>query len=96
MTHAIAAFGALAQDTRLAAFRRLVHAGPDGLAAGDLARALAVPPPTLSFHLRQLLGAGLVTVRRDGRSWIYQPDFERVEGVLAWLMENCCSDGGCS
>lgn len=91
---AITALSALAQDTRLAAFRRLVQAGPDGLAAGDLARALDVAPATLSFHLKELAHAGLVASRRDGRSIIYAPNFAGMNALVAYLMENCCA-GAC-
>lgn len=82
--------GALAHDTRLAIFRLLVAAGPDGLAAGDVARRLDVPPPTLSFHLRDLADAGLVTLRREGRSHFYAADFETMNALMAYLTDNCC------
>jgi transcriptional regulator, ArsR family len=97
MDQAITALAALAQDKRLAAFRRLVVAGPAGLAAGDLARALDVAPPTLSFHLKALAHAGLVQSRQDGRLVIYRAAFERMNALLAYLTENCCaeSSGDC-
>jgi DNA-binding transcriptional ArsR family regulator len=82
--------GALAHDTRLAVFRLLVEAGPDGLAAGDIARRLDVPPPTLSFHLRDLADAGLAVLRRDGRSHFYAADFEAMNALMAYLTANCC------
>lgn len=91
VSQAVRALGALAQGTRLLAFRRLVRAGPDGIAAGDLARHLEVPPPTLTFHLKQLLDAGLVTVERRGRFQVYAADFRSMDRLLTYLTENCCS-----
>jgi DNA-binding transcriptional ArsR family regulator len=82
--------GALAQETRLRAFRLLVEAGPHGLAAGDIATRLDVPPPTLSFHLRSLLHAGLVHARREGRSLRYAADFDAMGELVRYLTENCC------
>jgi DNA-binding transcriptional ArsR family regulator len=82
---------ALAQETRLEALRKLVEAGPEGLAAGEIARRLDVPAPTLSFHLKAMLHAGLVTARRAGRSLIYAADFETLRGVVGFLTENCCA-----
>lgn len=87
---AIDALGALAQITRLGAFRALVAAGPDGVAAGELARALDVPPPTLSFHLRDLENAGLIASTREGRSIRYTADFEAMNSLVGFLTENCC------
>jgi len=89
----IAALAALAQETRLDVFRLLVQAGPEGLAAGEVAEALDLPPATLSFHLKELRSAGLVTVERQGRSRIYAPDFAAMAALVAFLGENCC-DGG--
>jgi DNA-binding transcriptional ArsR family regulator len=83
---------ALAQETRLDVFRLLVRAGPEGLAAGEIARRLDVPAPTLSFHLRALQQAGLVRSERDGRSLVYAADFGALEGVLAFLTEQCCAE----
>ncbi len=88
--HAVTALGALAQETRLRIFRLLVEAGPEGMAAGVLAEALRVPPPTLSFHLTHMRHAGLIEARRDSRSLIYAADFERMNGLIAYLTENCC------
>lgn len=82
--------GALAQESRLDAFRALVRAGPAGLAAGEIARQLEIPPPTLSFHLRAMLHAGLVRSRRDGRSLLYAANFDVLARVLRYLTENCC------
>ena len=90
MTGAIEGFAALAQETRLAAFRLLVEAGPAGLPAGDVARALSVPHNTLSSHLAQLVRAGLVTSRRDGRQVIFAADFDGMRGLIAYLIEDCC------
>ena len=87
---ALAVLAALAQETRLRAFRILVAAGPTGLAAGDLAARLDVPPPTLSFHLRDLCAAGLTLATREGRSIRYAADFDTMGGLMAFLTENCC------
>ena len=91
----IRALGALAQEHRLAAFRLLVQAGPDGLAAGALAEALAIPASSLSFHLAQLSHAGLVSQRRVSRSIIYAADFAAMNGLLSYLTENCCQGEAC-
>jgi len=88
---AVAALGALAQDTRLAIFRALVQAGPEGLAAGAIAEQLDLPAPTLSFHLAQLKHAGLATFRRESRSLIYAAEYGTMTALLAFLTENCCS-----
>ena len=87
---ALAALAALAQDTRLAVFRYLVTAGPDGASAGDIAQAVKVAAPTLSFHLKELEQARLVTSQRQSRSIIYAADYERMRSLLAFLMEDCC------
>lgn len=81
---------ALAQETRLEVFRLLVEAGPDGLAAGEIGRELEIPAPTLSFHLKALLHAGLVDSERIGRSLVYRADFQRMNEVLGFLTDNCC------
>jgi len=88
--YAIRALAALAQESRLEAFRRLVRAGPEGLAAGAIARALGVPHNTMSAHLAILANAGLVASRRRGRSILYAVDLGAVRGLLAFLMEDCC------
>ena len=90
-TEIIAALAALAQDNRLDVFRLLVQAGPDGLAAGAVAEKLSLAPNTLSFHFDRLKQAGLVSCTRDGRSLIYAARFETMNGLLAYLTENCCS-----
>ena len=87
---AVAALAALAQDNRLDVFRLLVQAGPEGLAAGTVAERLSLAPNTLSFHFDRLLQAGLVTVRREGRSLIYAARFETMNDLLGYLTENCC------
>lgn len=87
---AIAALGALAQESRLDVFRLLVQAGPDGLPAGQIAERLNLPSATLSFHLNQLKHAGLVTFRRESRSLIYVAEYAAMNDLLAYLTENCC------
>jgi len=87
---AITALAALAQENRLDVFRLLVQAGLDGLPAGEVARLLAIAPNTLTFHLDRLRQAGLISVRRDGRSMIYTARYETMRGLLAYLSENCC------
>lgn len=89
------ALGALAQEHRLAAYRLLVQAGPDGLAAGALADALGLPPSSMSFHLAQLGHAGLIHQRREGRSIIYSADFAAMTGLIGYLTDNCCAGEGC-
>jgi DNA-binding transcriptional ArsR family regulator len=90
---AVMALGALAQETRLQAFRLLVQAGPEGRSAGALAEVLGVPPTTLSFHLSQLLRANLATQRRLGRQQFYAADYATMNGLLEFLTENCCGRG---
>jgi ArsR family transcriptional regulator, arsenate/arsenite/antimonite-responsive transcriptional repressor len=87
---AVAALAALAQDSRLDVFRLLVQAGPDGLPAGQVAAKLKLAPNTLTFHFDRLRDAGLVTVRRDGRSMIYATRFETMNALVQFLTENCC------
>jgi len=87
---AVAALAALAQDSRLDVFRLLVEAGPDGMPAGEVASALKLAPNTLTFHFDRLRVAGLVTVRRDGRSMIYAAQFETMNALLRYLTDNCC------
>jgi len=91
----IVALSALAQESRLRVFRLLVTAGPAGLPAGQIAEELAIPTNTLSFHLSHLKNAGLVTVRREGRSLIYSAEFVQARAVVAYLNENCCSRAPC-
>jgi DNA-binding transcriptional ArsR family regulator len=87
---AVLALGALAQEHRLGVFRMLVRAGPDGMTAGEIADALGVPPSSLSFHLAHLSRAGLVDQRRTGRSLNYAANFHSMNGLLAYLVEDCC------
>ncbi len=87
---AVAALAALAQENRLEIFRLLVQAGPQGMAAGQVAERLGLAPNTLTFHFDRLRFAGLVTVRRDGRSMIYAARFEAMSGLVSFLTENCC------
>lgn len=86
----VRALGALAQESRLRAFRLLVNSGPDGLAAGEIARRLQIPHNTLSSHLAILVNAGLVASRRESRSIIYRVNFDGTRELLAFLMEDCC------
>ena len=90
-TVAIEAFGALAQATRLDVFRRLVRAGPEGLPAGAVARALEIPANTLSSHLAILQRAGLVASRRKGRLVYYAAAFARVRDLIGFLIDDCCA-----
>ncbi len=92
---ALAALTALAQETRLDVFRMLVESGSTGLAAGELAEALDLPGPSLSFHLKELRQAGLIHCERDGRSRIYTPDFGAARALVGFLTENCCR-GACA
>lgn len=86
---------ALAQATRLEAFRQLVQAGPDGLAAGDLAARLDITPPALSFHLRGLAHAGLIHARQQGRFIYYSADYDAMQSLVGFLTENCCGGAAC-
>ena len=88
---AIAALSALASEARLAAFRLLVKRGPQGYTPSELTDRLGVPAPTLSFHLKELVQAGLIVSRREGRNLYYSPDLERMSALVAFLTENCCS-----
>jgi DNA-binding transcriptional ArsR family regulator len=90
-TSASGALSALAHPGRLEVFRLLVRAGPDGVAAGEIARATGALPNTLSANLNVLAGAGLVTSRREGRSIIYSAAYDRMRELLAFLMEDCCA-----
>lgn len=81
---------ALAQESRLLVFHRLVEAGPEGLAAGEISEELDIPAPTLSFHLKDLRQAELVSSTREGRSIIYTANYQSINEVIAYLKENCC------
>jgi ArsR family transcriptional regulator len=87
---AVTALAALAQDNRLDVYRLLVQAGPEGMPAGAVAEALDLAPNTLTFHFDRLRVAGLVSVRREGRSMIYAARYEAMNGLIAFLTENCC------
>lgn len=87
---AVEALSALAHGSRLAVFRLLVRAGPDGLAAGEIAREIGARPNTLSSHLAILGHAGLVGSRREGRSIIYSADYTAMRALLGFLMDDCC------
>jgi len=95
-TDAVVALAALAQDNRLDVFRLLVQAGPEGMPAGAVADALDLAPNTLTFHFDRLRTAGLVTVRREGRSMIYAAQFEQMNALLGFLTENCCGGAPCA
>ncbi len=90
---AISALSALAHETRLDVFRALVRAGGEGRVPGDLAEALEIPAATLSFHLKELKNARLVSAERQGRSLVYRAAFPEMGALLAYLTENCCQDG---
>jgi DNA-binding transcriptional ArsR family regulator len=93
---AIVALTAIAHDSRLAVFRLLVQAGPKGMAARRIADTLGIPPSSLSFHLKELSHAGMVTPHPIGRSIIYSANFERMNALLGYLTENCCGGNPCS
>jgi ArsR family transcriptional regulator, arsenate/arsenite/antimonite-responsive transcriptional repressor len=95
-TDAVKSLSALAQDHRLAAFRLLVQAGTDGMAAGALAGALGVPNSSLSFHLAQLNHAGLILQERRSRSLIYTANYGAMQDLLGFLTENCCGGIVCA
>jgi DNA-binding transcriptional ArsR family regulator len=87
---AVAGLAALAQENRLDVFRLLVQAGPDGMPAGEIADRLGIAPNTLTFHFDRLRMAGLVSVRREGRSMIYAARYETMNALLSYLTDNCC------
>jgi ArsR family transcriptional regulator len=93
---AVDALGALAQEHRLALFRLLVQAGPEGMAAGAIAGALGVPNSSLSFHLAQLKRAGLARQERRHRSIVYFADYDAMNALLGFLTENCCAGASCA
>ncbi|WP_027794547.1 ArsR/SmtB family transcription factor [Paraburkholderia acidipaludis] len=91
----VRALAALAHEVRLRVFRMLVVAGPAGLTPGAIATQLDLPNATLSFHLKELMHAGLVTQERDGRSLIYRAAYGQMNAVLGFLTENCCQGQAC-
>lgn len=91
----IKALASLAQETRLTAFRALVEAGAEGVSAGTLATRLGVPNATLSFHLKELANAGLIVARQESRHIFYSANYEAMNGLLAYLTENCCGGKAC-
>jgi ArsR family transcriptional regulator, arsenate/arsenite/antimonite-responsive transcriptional repressor len=92
---AVASLAALAQGMRLRVFRALVGAGPQGMTPGALCALLDVPASTLSFHLKELMNAGLASQQRDGRNLIYRPSIEQMNDLLAYLTAHCCLGAGC-
>ncbi|ASU39440.1 transcriptional regulator [Herbaspirillum sp. meg3] len=92
----IAALAALAQESRLAVFRLLVQAGPEGMAASKIAEQISVTPSALSFHMKELSHAELVTSRHEGRFVIYSANFNTMNGLIGFLTENCCGGNVCS
>jgi DNA-binding transcriptional ArsR family regulator len=93
---AVLALSALAQESRLAVFRLLVQAGAEGLPAGQIAEQTGIAPSSLSFHLKELAHAGLVSSRQDGRFVIYTANFSIMNELLGFLTENCCGGVSCS
>ncbi|AXA91326.1 helix-turn-helix transcriptional regulator [Massilia sp. YMA4] len=92
----LAALAALAQESRLAVFRLLVQAGPDGLAASKIGEQLDIAPSSLSFHLKELTHAKLLTSKQDGRFVIYSADIQTMNGLIGFLTENCCGGIPCA
>ena len=91
----VTALAALAHSSRLAVFRLLVEAGPEGLAAGELSERLDTPRSSLSFHLKELSHAGLVSSRQQGRFLFYSANYPAMNELIAYLTENCCSGSSC-
>jgi ArsR family transcriptional regulator len=92
---AVASLAALAQDMRLRVFRALVGAAPQGMTPGELSAMLGVPGSTLSFHLKELMRAGLVSQERESRNLIYRPSIEQMNDLLAYLTAHCCQGAAC-
>ncbi len=91
----ISALAALAQESRLAVFRLLVRIGPGGLAASKISEQLAIPPSSLSFHLKELTNAGLIVPNQDGRFIIYATNFQTMNQLMAFLTDSCCAGQAC-
>lgn len=94
-SNVVAQLYALAQESRLAIFRLLVAQGPEGLCAGEISNRLKLPAATLSFHLKELSGSGLLTARQQGRFIYYAPDFSVMNQLMSYLTENCCGGQSC-
>ena len=94
--NAVAALSALAQESRLAIFRALVQAGPAGLAAGKISEMTNVLPSSLTFHMKELMLADMAQSRQEGRFVIYSANFDTMNGLLAFLTENCCGGTSCA
>jgi len=92
----VAALAALAQESRLAVYRLLVKRGPEGLSVGEISERLGIPGPTLSFHLKELAQAALLTSRKESRFIYYAANFDRMNTLLAYLTENCCAGASCA
>jgi len=92
---AISSLLALAQESRLAIFRMLVQAGPNGMSAGKIGEITGIAPSSVSFHIKELVNAGLVISRKDGRFIIYTANFDSVSELIAFLTENCCGGNPC-
>ena len=92
---ALSALASLAQTSRLAVFRLLVERGPDGLPAGRISETTGIPPSSLSFHLKELAHAGLVTSRQEGRFVVYAANFEIMNDLIGFLTDNCCGGEPC-
>ncbi|AKJ68189.1 MAG: winged helix-turn-helix transcriptional regulator [Burkholderiales bacterium] len=92
----VRALSALAHESRLAIFRALVVAGPNGLAAGEISQRLGLTPSSLSFHLKDLSHAELVRARQDGRFIFYSANFDAMNGLVGFLTENCCAGAACA
>jgi len=91
----LAALSALAQESRLAVFRLLVQVGPEGMAASKIGERLDIAPSSLSFHLKELSHAGMISSRQDGRFVIYSADIDAMNGLIGFLTENCCGGVPC-
>ena len=92
---AISSLLALAQESRLTIFRMLVQAGPNGMSAGKIGEITGIAPSSVSFHIKELVNAGLVISRKDGRFIIYTANFDSVSELIAFLTENCCGGNPC-
>lgn len=93
--HVLAAMAALAQESRLAAYRLLVQAGPAGMSPGKISERLGIPASSLSFHLKELTHAQLIVPRQDGRYILYAADFSTMTNLIGFLTENCCGGAPC-